>query len=91
MSTNDIILSDQKAHSSLRRQLFTLALPVLGEQFLTFCIGLFDVYLSGRLGKSETSAIGLSAYVSWFATMIFSLVGMGTFAIVAISSTDAFT
>ena len=68
---------------SLRRQIFLLALPVLGEQFLTFCIGFFDVYLSGRLGKNETAAIGLSAYISWLASMIFSLIGTGTSAIVS--------
>ena len=66
-----------------RRQLFVLALPVLGEQLLNFCIGFVDVYLSGRLGKVETSAIALSAYVSWLASMIFSLLGTGTVAIVA--------
>ena len=83
MSTDEFNSDDPDSTAGLRRQLLILAFPVLGEQFLTFCIGLFDVYLSGRLGKSETSAIGLSAYVSWFATMIFSLVGTGTFAIVA--------
>jgi MATE family multidrug resistance protein len=76
----DAIASDT---AGLRRQIFLLALPVLGEQFLTFCVGFFDVYLSGRLGKSETAAIGLSAYVSWLASMIFSLIGTGTSAIVA--------
>ena len=67
----------------LRQQLFILAMPVLCEQLLHFCIGFFDVYLSGRLGKTETAAIGLSAYVSWLASMIFSLVGTGTTAIIA--------
>lgn len=63
--------------------MFLLALPVLGEQLLTFCIDLFDVYLSGRLGKSETAAVGLAGYVTWLASMIFSLVGVGTTAIIA--------
>lgn len=71
------------ANVSLRKQIFVLALPVLCEQLLTFCVGFFDVYLSGRLGKKETAAIGLAAYVSWLASMIFSLVGTGTSAIVA--------
>ena len=71
------------ATTGLRHELFVLALPVLGEQLLTFCIGFFDVYLSGRLGKSETAAIGLASYVSWLASMIFSLVGTGTAAIIA--------
>lgn len=83
------MLADQPAAANssetdgLRRQLFFLALPVLCEQMLTFCVGFFDVYLSGRLGKSETAAIGLSAYVSWLASMLFSLVGTGTSAVVA--------
>jgi putative MATE family efflux protein len=69
--------------AGLRRQLFRLAVPVLCEQLLSFCIGFFDVYLSGQLGKTETSAIGLAAYVSWLASMLFSLIGTGTSAIVA--------
>ena len=67
----------------LRRQMFLLALPVLGEQLLTFCIDLFDVYLSGQIGKSETAAVGLAGYITWLASMIFSLVGVGTTAIIA--------
>lgn len=78
--TND---ASSPATSGLRRELFVLALPVLGEQLLTFCIGFFDVYLSGRLGESETAAIGLAAYVSWLASMVFSLVGTGTAAVIA--------
>ncbi len=71
------------APDRLRHDLFRLALPVLGEQLLAFCVGFYDVYLAGLLGKEETSAIGLSAYVSWLAYLIFSLVGTGTAAIVA--------
>lgn len=67
----------------LRHDLFRLALPVLGEQLLAFCVGFYDVYLAGLLGETETSAIGLAAYVSWLASLIFSLVGTGTVAIVA--------
>jgi putative MATE family efflux protein len=60
-----------------------LAWPVLFEQTLAACVGFFDVYLSGRLGDIETSAIGLAAYVSWLASMLASLVGMGTTVLVA--------
>ena len=83
MSSDDSSSESVPAIPGLRRQLFLLAIPVLGEQFLTFCIGFVDVYLSGRLGKNETAAIGLSAYVSWLASMIFSLVGTGTTAVIA--------
>ena len=83
MNHDPSAVANSAGKAGLRRQIFLLALPVLCEQFLTFCVGFFDVYLSGRLGKTETAAIGLSAYVSWLASMIFSLVGTGTSAIVA--------
>lgn len=76
-------VEDSSASRPLSREILLLALPVLAEQLLSFCVGFFDVYLSGRLGKDETSAIGLAAYVGWLASMIFSLVGTGTSALVA--------
>jgi len=60
-----------------------LGLPVLAEQLLSFCVSFFDVYLSGRLNTEATTAIGLAAYVSWLASMISSLIGTGTAALVA--------
>jgi len=67
----------------LRRTLFFLALPVLTEQILTTLVGIFDTYLAGRISPGATSAIGLSAYVGWLASMIVMLVGTGTTAIVS--------
>jgi putative MATE family efflux protein len=75
--------TDSATTSQLRRDLFRLALPALGEQLLAFCVSFYDVYLAGLLGKEETSAIGLSAYVSWLSYLIFGLIGTGTVAIVA--------
>lgn len=60
-----------------------LALPVLAEQMLYLCVSFFDVFLSGRIGTEATAAIGLAAYVSWLASMIFGLIGAGATAIVA--------
>ena len=74
---------DAPAIDHLRRDLFRLAVPILGEQLLVFCVGFYDIYLAGLLGKEETSAIGLAAYVAWLANLIFSLIGTGTVAIVA--------
>ena len=71
------------ATDHLRRDLFLLVLPVLAEQLLIFGIGFFDTLLSGQLGKAETSAIGLAAYVSWLGSVIFGVVGVGSNAIVA--------
>lgn len=68
---------------TLPRHLVRLAVPVLGEQLLTFTVGLYDVYLAGQLGAAETSAIGLAAYVGWMAALIFGLVRSGVGALVA--------
>lgn len=68
---------------TLPRHLRWLALPVLGEQLLVFCIDLFDVFLAGRIGSSETSAVGLASYVGWMASLIFDLVRIGVAAAVA--------
>lgn len=71
----------------LRRTLLRLALPVLLEQFLSFCVGLYDTFLAGHLpgGVSDaaTGAVGIGAYVSWLATLLFSFVSAGTTALVA--------
>lgn len=73
---------------SLRPTVFWLALPVLGEQFLNFCVGTCDIWLAGHLpDRSQTmaaaSAVGVAAYVGWLASMLFSFVGAGTTALVA--------
>jgi putative MATE family efflux protein len=65
------------------QRVFWLALPVLGEQLLIYCVGLFDTFLAGRISTNATLAIGLSSYVGWLATLAFALVGAGTVALVA--------
>ncbi len=67
----------------LRKTVFLLALPVLLEQFLSFCVGFYDTFLAGQISKEATNAIGLAAYVGWLASMLFGLVATGTTALVA--------
>ena len=72
----------------LRSTVFFLALPVLLEQFLNFCVGTWDIWLSGHLPDVSqttpaTAAVGVASYVGWLASMLFSLVGAGTTALVA--------
>jgi MATE family multidrug resistance protein len=67
----------------LGRQLFWLAMPVLGEQLLILGVGQFDTFLAGQIDKTATAAVGVGAYVGWAATLMFSLVGTGTSALVA--------
>ncbi|MBU0641364.1 MAG: MATE family efflux transporter, partial [Planctomycetes bacterium] len=68
---------------SLNRQIFILALPMLGEQFVNFCVGLVDTFLAGQVGKEATAAVGTGGYLSWFVTLGFALVGTGAAALVA--------
>ena len=73
----------------LRQSVLLLAVPALGEQLLNFCVSLFDTYLAGHVttGRHEvgayTTTIGIASYISWLATLVFSLVGTGTTALVA--------
>lgn len=67
----------------LRGTLLLLALPVLCEQILNTFVALFDTWLAGRMSAAATSAVGLSAYVGWLASMIMMLVGTGTTALVS--------
>lgn len=75
--------------SSLTQQVLVLALPALGEQALNYAVGLFDTWLAGRPSVvaesigTATSAVGLAAYVSWLASLVFALVGTGTTALVS--------
>ncbi|MBI1313996.1 MATE family efflux transporter [bacterium] len=67
----------------LRSAVLFLALPVLAEQFLNFLVSFVDTYLSGRLSAEATSAIGTAAYVNWLAELLYSMIGIGTTALVA--------
>lgn len=73
----------------LRRRVWALALPALGEQLLNFCVGLYDTFLAGQVSGGDheigvyTTTVGISAYISWLASLMFSLVGTGTTALVA--------
>jgi len=67
----------------VRSTLFLLAMPILAEQILNTCVGLFDTFLAGRISAAATSAIGLAAYVDWLASMMLMLVGTGTTALVS--------
>ncbi|MGE5193121.1 MAG: MATE family efflux transporter, partial [Deltaproteobacteria bacterium] len=77
------------APGELRRRVLMLAIPALGEQFLNFCVSLFDTWLAGQVSTGPhgvgvyTTTVGIAGYISWLATLIFSLVGTGTTALVA--------
>lgn len=64
-------------------QLVVLALPMLGEQFLSFLVGLFDTYLAGTISAEATLAVGAGSYVGWFVVLAFTMVGIGSAALVS--------
>jgi len=68
---------------SLNRQVFILALPMLGEQFVNFLVGLVDMYLAGYVSKEATASVGTGAYIGWFVTLALSMIGVGSAAVVA--------
>ena len=78
---------EQLLTGDLRKVVWVLALPVLGEQVLNFCVGFYDVWLAGHLEKhvteQATNAVGVAAYIGWFASLVFSLVAAGTTALVS--------
>lgn len=68
---------------SIGRQVFLLALPMLGEQYLNFLVALFDTWIAKFLGMEATNAVGTGAYMGWFVGLIGSLVGTGSAALVS--------
>lgn len=74
---------DRILNGSLRQQVILLALPTLFQQFLTFCVGMFDTWLSGQIDATATTAIGVSAYIGWLAGLLVSTISIGTMAMVS--------
>jgi putative MATE family efflux protein len=89
MPESNRVESISPAPGDLRRRVLALAIPALGEQFLNFCVSLFDTWLAGQVSTGThgvgvyTTTVGIAGYISWLATLIFSLVGTGTTALVA--------
>ena len=69
---------------------FSLAWPPLGEQLLNSAVSFVDIWLAGHLPESVdadavavTTAVGFAAYVSWLGSMVATLIGIGTGALVS--------
>ncbi len=79
---------------TLRRTVFKLGLPAVGEQLLNLLVGLVDTFLVGHLalnvatdlgyGSAQAlAAVGISGYVVWTATTLFIAVAVGATALIA--------
>jgi MATE family multidrug resistance protein len=80
--------------TQLRRTVFNLGLPAVGEQLLNLLVGLVDTFLVGHLavgvaaqlgyGSAQAlAAVGVSGYVIWTATTLFIAVAVGATALIA--------
>lgn len=74
---------DRILNGDLRHTVILLSLPTLFQQFLTFCVGMFDTWLSGQIDATATTAIGISAYIGWMAGLMVTTVSIGTMAMVS--------
>lgn len=91
------ISSSQKAandRARLRRRVWTLALPAVGEQLLALFVGLSDTFLTGHLsahaiqqlgyGRADAvDAVGVGTTTVWVVLTLFFAVGVGATALVA--------
>lgn len=68
---------------SLNRQVIVLALPMLGEQLLSYMVGLVDTFLAGHISKEAIAAVGTASYLGWLINLTFALVGVGAAAIIS--------
>ncbi len=95
MTSTQII--SQSFNGQVRRRVFGLALPAVGEQLLNTAVGLTDVYLVGnlsfvaasRLGYTSAAAlssVGLGNQMIWLVTVLFLAFGIGSTALIARAS-----
>jgi putative MATE family efflux protein len=68
---------------ALRRQILTLAVPVVMEQILTTLTQMVDMMMVSHLGPEAGAAVGLSNQPLFFSMAIFMGIGTGTTALVA--------
>lgn len=93
----ELVSSSQKSANDralLRRRVWTLALPAVGEQLLALFVGLSDTFLTGHLSPSAVqqlgygradavSAVGVGVTTVWVVLTLFFAVGVGATALVA--------
>jgi putative MATE family efflux protein len=82
------------APTTVRRRVFDLALPAVGEQLLNTLVGLADIFLVGNLSLAASAALGYSSATGlaavglanqmiWLVTVLFIAMGVGSTALIA--------
>lgn len=76
-------IAQPKGPQDLRKQILTLAIPVVLEQLLTTLTNMVDMMMVGHLGSEAVAAVGLSNQPLFLSMAIFMGIGVGTTALVA--------
>lgn len=63
---------------SIKRQLFNLALPIMGTSFIQIAYSITDMAWVGRLGSEAVAAIGAVGILTWITTSIAYLNKVGS-------------
>jgi putative MATE family efflux protein len=94
MATTKPLLASAEQPLELRRRVFRLALPAVGEQVLNTLVGLADTFLVGHLSAAAAAQLGYSSAVAlagvglanqlvWQITVFFMAVSIGSTALIA--------
>jgi putative MATE family efflux protein len=78
----------------VRRRVFILALPAVGEQVLNVLVGLADIFMVGNLSDAAVAelgysrdaalnAVGLGNQMNWLVMVLFLATGVGSTALIA--------
>ena len=69
--------------ASLRRRVFDLAWPVIGENFLQTMLGIVDTLLVAQLGTAAIAGVGAALQIMFFVIAVLSAVSVGSAVLVA--------
>ncbi|MDR1153895.1 MAG: MATE family efflux transporter, partial [Bacteroidales bacterium] len=62
----------------IKRQLFNLAMPIMGTSFIQMAYSLTDMAWVGRLGSEAVAAIGAVGILTWMTSSIALLTKVGS-------------
>lgn len=80
---NAVRTAEPAPRSTIRKEILTLAWPVVAEQVLSTLANMVDTALVGRLGAVATAAVGLTQMPQWLMVGLFTGLGIGVNAVAA--------
>lgn len=83
LSEQPVAQGGDSAAPSMRRRVFALAAPVIGQNFLETLLGIVDTALVARLGATATAGVGSALQVMFFIFAALSALAIGSSVLVA--------